>query len=757
MANTTTDAGRLLENSGNFKSVVTFRDPVTTVSGNLYIGLADSFLPSGSPSIVWGSAQTVDGFVNSATPYESYAYSNNNISWNSIWNKYVYIRFEGTIDGNVIDTKHAVNFVGQGLNIPFNTLPYDVSATVKQIPIDFKAQIYNARNLLSYSFVSRIEWRIEYYEGNVLKTETRVINASSESNTPYRRFTIGDYNLVIKSIKSVIVRPDNSEIIEEIKPDYIILKNPVKNLTLSNVKELSIKGIHGSILHNGFIFGSGRNYDSSNYNLVKISATDPNNITYQKLTDTTGGDSWNFDQIIECSGFLYCLSSNELFQINPSTLEFRSFKSVAGLGIISSCPLLGDEEFLYIVSRDRICKVRALDLQNAAAGVTDAQPFILNTTSLLTIPGTPDNYIHSGVVDSTHVFIAITSGGPPNPYTFVKIAKSNLAIEATKAISRATDDMTQDSEFCYLGTEPQSYDTLGVNYGAYAVRKSNLEILPLAKLSENDVESSSTKKVFNSYASLFFGDFLFDFKVNNKFYQLNALTTGNWNLNIPGMATVTQYNYPDTYGIMNEVLFDVSTQTFHAFFWVNLGNSRSNYATFKIPDLVIFTNPIIANSPLTTVDPNNYILNAAITSDGGTPVTEAYFEILDLQNNQIETIPVTTANGAKSAPYSSQTSFRYRFVATNIKGTSTTASQTVEIVVPEVYKFAGTVFYDELPASGVELFLIDQNNDTILKTTVTASDGTYEFSDLEKDKVYAVFGYRGTQRIITKIKTPFLS
>lgn len=751
MANTRVEAGRLIENSGFFKSVAVFDTAITSVSGNLYLGLSNIASAPSSSDIVWGPAQPITGFVNGPT---NYAYSGADIPWADAWNKYIFIRFDGIIDGTAVDSKHGFNFVGNEIKAPHDRLASNLGNGLFKVPIDFEAQIFNPGNLLSYSFVSRLEWRITYYDGDVLHNVTRVINRG-QNNTDYMNFQTTDYNIVIKKIESVIVGPSNEETKFVYNKNFIILKNPIKDIALLNIKNLSLSGVHGSTLFNGFIFGSARNKDATNNNIVKISATDSSNITYLSLLDTAGAIAYGFDQIIECSGYLYALGSNELFQINPTTLEYRSFK-FTGFGSIALSPILGDQEFLYVVSTTKICKIRATDLQNSLPGVTDIMPYILYSTELSpAIPGTPNNYIHSGVVDDSHVFIATTSGSSNNPYSFAKILKSNLSILGSVQVPKATDDMTQNTEFCYLGIELGPSDTVGIGYGTYAVRKSNLEVLPLGALSLQDY--GSYPQTIVSYASLFFGDFLFDFKVNRKIYQLNTLTTSDWTSEKPGMATIQQYNY-NAEGIMNEVLFDADTQTFHAFFWKNNGIARSDYATFKIPDLIIFTNPVIVSLPITTLDNNNnYILNASITSSGGTPVTEAYFEILDLQNNQIETIPVFTSNGAKSTPYSSQTSFRYRFVAKNLKGTSTTATQTVVIVITEIYKFAGTVFYDELPASGVSLFLVEKNKDTILNTTLTSLDGAYEFSNLEKDKDYAIFGYRGSQRIITKIKKPFLS
>lgn len=840
MANTFVWSGIVEEDSGAFKPVLKFRDPIQSVSGIFYVVFSDvNKTPSETD---WGTGYPITGFEN-RTYGEHRAKIDQIFSIEDVWNKHALLKFEGTVDDNPISWDTNSQYIGVGITINYRDEAYrDESYKNGDVFLLFDRFKDSGLQFFDYSFVDEVYFDIEYYEGSELKTKSSLLSATAVrgDDASYRELPVTDSNYCVKRVDIIINTNDGDEMITTYEPDLVILKNAVKTITLTNIKELDIAGIHGSVIHNGYVYGSAR-HTYGQYNIVKISSSDPNDISYVKLLHSNNTMASELEQIIVVKGMLYTLSTLSLFQINPDTLEYREFKFASIEATAMGTPVAGDDEFLYITDTGKAYKVDVEGLQNSAIGLPDYSQYIVAQTDYSDNTDLYKSKNHSAVVDDTYFYVGATTAAP---YNLIKFLKSDMSLVSYTPILKATDDMTDDSEFCYLGKEVLEVtgNEYGKNVGAFAAKKSNLELKLLAKLSQKD-QINPNDSTANSYASLFFGDFLFDFKVNHQIYQLNALITDDWSLDIPGMATVQHYTYPDNQGIINEVVFDPENQTFHAFFWNNNGFGKSKYATFQIPDMLIFLAPSVTGVGYTS-NIDDFTLMATISSTGGVPISEAYFEIMDINEEVVETINTSTSLGEKSITYENQNSFKFRFVAVNSKGTTQSPIRTVTIEVIEppsvtdveytingnsvalratisstggdpvtdayfeimdmneetiellnvsttlglknvdyehsssfkfrfvainntgaiyspiqtitidVYKFAGIVYYNDIPEADVKIYLMDIETGDIVNETITGIDGSYEFSDLD-NKYYAVFGYKENKRIVTKIKLPF--
>ncbi len=744
MANTLWAFTHKERQNNNLTFEVQFLNPVGSASGKIYYALSNTTVWD-TGSLSFQELGDITGVRNESVN-NNFIYTSGTVFWKDVINKYIYIKFVGEVDGDIYDQ---VNYISIGNAFQISNL-FTKSGNYAVLNVNL---LDANKSVLSLSFIDRLEFRVKYYDGLIEKNEVRLINLNDND---FRKFLIGAENIAVKSFDSVLVEDNGDETILSYNVNLSYIASGTTSINFDVVKQIDIQGIHGSLVFNGHIFCSGRNIGDLSHNFARISLSDPNDISYIDVTYPDGSRMSRFDQLVVANGFIYAMTSGFLIQINPVTLEWIRY-NINSAGITGSIPIVGDLENVFILSDQWAYKIAASTLQNITQNDVNVIPLAEDSFKVSDYVDLKNSLVHSAVCDETYLYAAYTTGNN-SEFAIVKINKNLMTFDSSGIVPATTDDMTQNDEFLFLGQEA-SYPALGYNFGAVGVRKSDLGLFPLGPLANSDLESMNTGKAVTSYASLFFGDYLFDFKTNGYFYLLDTTIANQWSTNIPGMVTrrVFQYDSFGINGVINDVVFDYSTQKFHAFVWVGNGGSASKYVTFSIPDLQIISKP--------EVEIGNYIqqgheyeITGSVVSNGGTTITQAYFEIQDLQNQILQTIPLTEFSiGLKSAFISTSITVKYRLVAINSKGTAYSQFKTLEVAVPDpVYVIKGIVYYENDPAPDTHVSILDISSGDIIASIQTSETGEYLFSDLDKDKTYLIFGWKENLRIISKIRTPFV-
>jgi hypothetical protein len=720
-----------------------FTNAVGSASGKIYYAISDTQVWN-TDALIYTELGAVTGFRNEAH-YYNFVYSAGELFWKEVINKYIYVKFQGNIDGDdYLQTSSLA--MGNAFDISKS-----ISKSGNYAFLDASLRDVN-KNILSLSFIQRMEFRVKYYEGLTEKNEIRIINANNED---YRKFLIGEDNISIKSFDSVLI--DDAG--EETKLSYTVnltyMKSPATTVVFDSVKQIDAAGIQGAIIYNGYLYGSAKGLDTGTHNFVRISLSDPDDIRYLDIPDTHGNRLSGFSRIIAVQGCLYAICSGYMVQILPDTLEWVRY-TISQAGITGSdIPVVGDQDHVFILS-DRLCiKIAAADLQAITRNDVNVIPLAKAAVTISDYVDLKGALMRSAVCDDAYLYAAYTNGNAPD-YFLLKINKEKMTVEAWDKIPETTGTMTRNQDYLFLGQKADS-SSLGYDFGSVAFRKTDLKMFPLSALANEDIESIYSGKVFASNTSLLFGDYLFDFKTNGYFYLLDTLITGRWTTDIPGMATRRVFRY-DPYSIggeINKVVFDFDTQKFHAFVWIGSGWSRSGYVTFSIPGIEISTTPVIEIGNYNAQD-GKYELTAIIHSSGGTSVTEAYFELSD-DKGRMETSSLSDlTSGIKKKIISTETSLKYRFVAKNAKGISYSGYKDLTVIVPDpVFVIEGNVYYGNTPVPGVSVSLMDLDGGSIITAVQTDAGGRYSFKDLQENKKYLIFGFQGDKRIIPKIKIPF--
>ena len=423
--------------------------------------------------------------------------------------------------------------------------------------------------------------------------------------------------------------------------------------------------VHGSLIYNGYIYGSDRNRTGAAKVGCITKAPVGNIAAFVNipiyLTSEGVGNSANMDQILMCGAYLYALGDNGnsgvyLIQLDPSTNDYKVFLLATGI-YNRNIPIISDGEYLYI----------SIVQSNASVLVHKVDPSIFisgslpkfNTASLFTFAkvATYDDttqgghilggyvsygkgYVHTAVVDSNYIYLGYTSPGgitDVNGYSptlnktlheLQKVDKHTMLAAGWVYIPKATDDMCQTDTHCFCGYEIQpgaDVRTYGYGWGTFAIRKSDLRLTALPKLHSNDVIPTT------SYGSLIFGNYLLDTKTNNFTYVLDISDVDNWVVTEPlGKRTLKAYNY--TFGGIaltltetpNELLLGDNGK-FYEFLWVgaNQAGPASSLMEVTLTDLSYFAPPTVntIGSVVTGTDVafTGYVLNSgghAVTSKG---------------------------------------------------------------------------------------------------------------------------------------------
>lgn len=462
------------------------------------------------------------------------------------------------------------------------------------------------------------------------------------------------------------------------------------------------QNIHGSILYNGFWYGSPRNENFGQEpeqfaSFVKVDITDPTNYTLLEIDTTPDVGAkvlfYYFDQIVRIGDHLFSLgkvSPDDVSGVNLSSdyvlvcidtfdFSYKLFCLPSDLNYASE-PLLTDGSSLFISGLGKTIKVDPSQFINAANQFNIQSIFTPlewsigvniydDTTQGGYIDKSASGYlaidkgrVHSAQADDLYLYLSYTTSGTEGDYLgwglnlsheLHVVKKSDMTPAGWCYIPKSTDDMCQTGLYLFFGIEVQQLSGVGdygEGWGAYAIKKSDVinidqsgsyvnPVKGLPKLHESDNPPS-----IQSYASLIFGNYLLDFKTNRKVYILNINDVDNWVESEPvGLRTLKVVDFTlngGSYsGIINEAAIDPS-EWFHAFIW----SAPSGVMKFQIPGLSFFAAPtIITNAAI--VDGDQATLNGYILNENGQPVTEFGFEYGQVSGALDQSVEVLTLVG----------------------------------------------------------------------------------------------------------------
>jgi len=421
--------------------------------------------------------------------------------------------------------------------------------------------------------------------------------------------------------------------------------------------------VHGSLIYDGYIYGVTRGNSADRKHGKLVRAPLHNVQAYENITILTtdvahtynGFDySRSMEQIVECEGYLYFLfsanfpqsvSNTYLCQYNPSINDYKVFLLPVNLAKAVE-PIITDGVYLYFSDyySDTITKIKASKFVGNFPKYNSSEPFIVAYDGVYDgssqggyIAGGYDSIlkggVHSAVIDAEYLYVAYTTSyGTDSGYyasldischEMHKIRMSDMLPAGFVKIPKSTDDCTQNATHIFFGHEvqggadPRAY---GYAWGAYAVRKSDLRLTGLPKLNAKDRIGATT-----SYASLIFGNYLFDVKTNKQVYILDISDVDNWSVDeLIGQRTVKsyQFNYNDFVipRILNELMV-APDGTFYAFGW----GIPSDLMEIEILDLNVVSAPVIETNNASKSG-NAIILSGFEINSGGKVYTARGFK-----------------------------------------------------------------------------------------------------------------------------------
>ncbi len=334
---------------------------------------------------------------------------------------------------------------------------------------------------------------------------------------------------------------------------------PIAQQDLS-LPDMILKGVHGTCFSNGYIWCSCRN---AAY-LGRVPINDYANYEVITPSDMTA----NMESVIKAKNLIWVSGTgvtNKTFWITTDLSNSGSVSPTNSFG-----PSVADGQYLYSGSSI----VNKIDLTTKSV--------VLSRDISDDVPP-PNLSPHAMVQDGDYLYI---SSAPPGDTAsggwFQKVRKSDLVTESYARIPMCTDDMGQDSSYCYLGIEvPQSATgSIGYSSGSIRISKSDLSIYSVPRF-----ESETLSSV--CYSTQVFGEYLFDCKTNNHIYVMS----------LPDLTLVKDYRLvglDNSSGSINEIIRD-DEGYFHLTQWNNNGYAGSCIVKVQL-DLVFHSSKSIVIS-----------------------------------------------------------------------------------------------------------------------------------------------------------------
>ena len=479
---------------------------------------------------------------------------------------------------------------------------------------------------------------------------------------------------------------------------------------------LKASNIHGSIHYNGYVYGTTRNVgDNNNSIMTTLSCivripTNGNFIPEFLAIDTNLPNfSWvDHEEVVRIGKYLFFLGTPYPFMPIPPELvapardaliivdtEIFDYTLITFyspfLGSLGTEPIAGDGTHLYITTSLGTIKVDPSGLYslpkiNLNFNLTD---HIVGTFNSEFFGGHVEfpmegytrftrGQVHASLTDDEYLYLAYTTGSNSGYNATLGISvhevhvirKSDMSPVAWRYIPKCTDDMCQTNTHLFFGVEVLSNAdpaTYGYGWGAYALNKQelitnifNLRMLALPQLHSTDLTPS-----VQSYASLIFGNKLFDFKTNKKVYIIDISNVDDWNLDSNvGEHTLKVLNFtvngtPIT-KTPNEAQVD-EVGNFYSFLWAN----PSGAMKYTIPDIDPFTVPVVELQY--EVEGDLLTVIGTIILNGGKDVTSVGIKHGDPLNPDTIDIPVSGHQFSAQIPIP-QGNFIVKVFAVNSEG-----------------------------------------------------------------------------------------
>ncbi|WP_312355583.1 carboxypeptidase-like regulatory domain-containing protein [Empedobacter sp.] len=683
--------------------------------------------------------------------------SQNHYEWDKIWDRYWAYKLVFKVNG--------VDIVAYSER---NVYDYStVNAELSKSNFSNKRGSFNSNDFLVYSLRSLKNASFVNWTGLVKKVRIQAEVSISDGTTHV--FEGGSSQNVLTDVKKTdkitsLMSLNDRSIIEfqdgtfdefNYKNEKVESFTPIKQIEIIDNVELESLGLHGSLLYDGYFYGTSRSATSSNpYSLIKIDINNTNNIKYFEFRDSQTGQLVTFiEHVVQFGKYLYMAGSRGFVRFNIETEEYvykrGDFKSKAGS---SSVPILTDGKYIYqSILKDYLQKYDIREFDDDSKFYMNP---ILETQIDLGSEITGNAEVHSSSLDDEFLYLAYTSYVTSYKCMIVKVRKSNLTVVAKNGMVQTTDDMTADENYLFLGSENEVVGKYGDDIGAVGVRKLDMKVFESKSLDENDISQTM------SYASLFFGKTLIDSKTNGIIYIIDSESVEDWTLDKAPQMVKYRYQYKTgndgvLQGVINELAYDYEKNLFYGFVWRGLGNNKSRYVTFKLPDLILLQKPIISYATFEEINTNKkFRLKGTLISSGGANVTECGFIIIEDGVRRVEF--VSNSLGAKEFILDTNSrSVRFSFFATNSEGTEESDYVSLPILYNYDYVINGRVYYrTNTIVPNAIVTLLDTDNATVMQTTVSNSSGDYIFRDLVKDKKYFLSAFNDKYRSLSKLVIP---
>lgn len=365
---------------------------------------------------------------------------------------------------------------------------------------------------------------------------------------------------------------------------------------------------HGSILYNGYIYGSARNggigvTPMEGGLIVKIKEDDYNDITFLTIRYKDGADPSviNYlEQLQRIGNYLYCIGianysdpldefdlgiRNILVRIDTTDFTYKIFRITETYQYFAGGPpIIADTTHLYVTTQLRVIQYLASDFDNpvytqfntepyGAAGV----PIVPVATIDHTLHGTLSKSFHSGYADATHLYMQFNYAFADTSI-LLKITKAGMVFVSSVAMPVCSDDMANTATHVFLGVETNDVK-YGGSWACVAVRKADLVLTALKKHSTEIANKDS----YGVYIYTVGGtDYLFDLRTDGRINILDPTNPDIWD----GSAVsdgktfkLISFTYSDviTHPVSNELILGTG-DILHSFLW----NAFTEIQKFKI-------------------------------------------------------------------------------------------------------------------------------------------------------------------------------
>jgi hypothetical protein len=448
------------------------------------------------------------------------------------------------------------------------------------------------------------------------------------------------------------------------------------------------------------------------------------------------------------------------FNADPTVFAPPFFKESDAMACDGNFLYLPDYVYSYNQFRLYVVDVTG---SKGIAGRTDIWNLIIPQADFTGINGV----VHSMVVDSENLYISLGSGlagASSNGSLLIKVSligETRGTIIGIAHIAQATDDMTQDSMYCFIGCESQQVNDRGASWGAAAIRKSDMAIFALPRLNATDCPFSADGFPIVSYASCIFGNYHFEGKTNGQIYVIDQSHPDHWlTPNIDGTLPTSNDFYESQQALLddqvmgdfrckyqngnyadypNELMVD-GDGYMHVTFWEN----PASICKYLIPDFSLVSAPTVQTAAATEITSSFATLNGFILATGNQIITDCGFYYgtdPDALNTQVHANVVQNTNAVNFLleNLNPTTTYYFKFYAVNSQGEDIgdvmSFTTLIYVAVPVIL---GTVVKDSIPVQGVTVFLVNVKSGQYIKKKTTNINGRFSFTGLSMINKYHV-------------------